>query len=62
MPSIVEGLVRPKHSLFFVDGFHSCGFLNANDKRARKYINTQTKIVGVNTLVPEFEKLSKGYD
>jgi hypothetical protein len=57
-----EGLAIPKHTFFFVEGFHRCAFLTAKYKRSRKYFSTQLKKVNASALGFEMEKMSKDYD
>jgi hypothetical protein len=60
--SPLEDLAIPKHTFFFVEGFHRCAFLIAKYKWSRNYFGTQLKKVNANALGFDMEQMFKDYD
>eukprot|EP01018_Ginkgo_biloba_P007841 Gb_06198 [translate_table: standard] len=60
--SMPEGAAKPKHSLFFTEGYHRFAFVSASYKKPQSYVKTYSKKVKADALLSEIEVWSKDYD
>eukprot|EP01018_Ginkgo_biloba_P000786 Gb_23347 [translate_table: standard] len=60
--STPEGVAKPKHSLFFIEGYHQFAFVSASYKKPQSYVKAYSKKVKVDALLSKIEVWSKDYD